>query len=208
MHYAQYSFEPQLRILNGFIQSLVGLFDYAKLSADPRGQALFAAGERRAREEVPTYDTGAWSLYSRGSVEHESSLGYHTLLRDFLESLCDRTADPVYCGAEGTFTAYLAEPPELAIRTRRLRGGRYGYLKVDLSKISNVTLTIRRGGETVHSRYVGTLAHGRRELGWLAPRKAGLYTVELTARDLAGNPASATGDVEVLKPLKKKRKGG
>jgi hypothetical protein len=208
VHYAQYSFEPELRILNGFIQSLVGLFDYAKLAGDARARALFEAGERRAREEVPAYDTGAWSLYSRGSVERESDLGYHTLLRDFLESLCDRTADPLYCGAESNFDAYLEEPPELAVRTRRLRGGKYGYIKVDLSKISNVTLRIRRGGETVHSRYVGTLAYGRRELGWLAPRKAGLYTVDLTARDLAGNPASATGDVEILKPLKKKRKGG
>ena len=33
-HYAQYSFEPGLRILNGFIQSLVGLYDYGRLAAD------------------------------------------------------------------------------------------------------------------------------------------------------------------------------
>ena len=57
-HYAQYSFEPGLRILNGFIQSLVGLYDYGRIAADDRAQALFAAGEARAREEVPTYDTG------------------------------------------------------------------------------------------------------------------------------------------------------
>ncbi len=98
-HYAQYSFEPGLRILNGFIQSLVGLYDYGRLAADERAKALYAAGEARAREEVPTYDTGAWSLYSRGTVTHESDLGYHTLLRDFLRSLCTRTAEPTYCDA-------------------------------------------------------------------------------------------------------------
>jgi hypothetical protein len=207
-HYAQYSFEPQLRIINGFVQSLVGLYDYARLARDDRARALFEMGERRARAEVPTYDTGAWSLYSRGSVERESDLGYHTLLRDFLESLCNRTDAPVYCDAEANFTAYLDQPPELAVRTRRLRGGKYGYIKLDLSKISDVSLRIRRRGETVHSRYVGTLAHGRRELGWLVPRRAGDYTIELTARDLAGNPATASGDVEVLKPREKKRKAG
>jgi hypothetical protein len=89
-----------LRILNGFVQSLVGLYDYGRLAADERAKALFATGEARAREEVPTYDTGAWSLYSRGTVTHESDLGYHTLLRDFLTSLCNRTKIETYCGAE------------------------------------------------------------------------------------------------------------
>jgi hypothetical protein len=39
------------------------------------------------------------------------------------------------------------------------------------------------------------------------PRRRGIYTVTLAARDLAGNPATASGDVEVLKPRKKKRRG-
>ena len=44
-HYAQYSFEPGLRILNGFIQSLVGLYDYGRLAADDRAQG--AVRDRR-----------------------------------------------------------------------------------------------------------------------------------------------------------------
>ena len=44
-HYAQYSFEPGLRILNGFVQSLVGLYDYARLAADARAQG--AVRDRR-----------------------------------------------------------------------------------------------------------------------------------------------------------------
>ncbi len=206
-HYAQYSFEPGLRILNGFVQSLVGLYDYGRMAADERARALFAAGEARAREEVPAYDTGAWSLYSRGTVERESDLGYHTLLRDFLESLCNRTDSEVYCGAEDRFTAYLSVPPEVELRSRRLRGGTYSRIKMSLSKISGVTLRITRGDALVHTRYVGTLSRGPHTLGWQVPRRAGTYTVTLAARDLAGNPASASGDVEVLKPRKKKRRG-
>ena len=45
-HYAIYSFAPGLRVLNGFIQSLVGLYDYARLSKDPLGTA--AVPGRRA----------------------------------------------------------------------------------------------------------------------------------------------------------------
>ena len=205
VHYAQYSFEPGLRILNGFIQSLVGLYDYGRIAADTRAQGLFAQGEARAREEVPTYDTGAWSLYSRGTVTHESDLGYHTLLRDFLESLCNRTRSTVYCGAEEHFTTYLTTDPVVRLDSRRLRGGTYGKLKLSLDKISGVTLRITRGEKLVHTRYVGSLSRGPHTLGWQVPRRRGIYTVTLAVRDLAGNPATATGDVEVLEPRKKKR---
>jgi hypothetical protein len=208
VHYAQYSFDPDLRILNGFIQSLVGLYDYARLAGDATASQLFSEGVARAREEVPTYDTGAWSLYSRGSVTHESDLNYHVLLRDFLESLCNRTQDPVFCDAEEHFTIYLTQPPVVTLRTTELRGGRYGRIKLKLSKISGVTLRITRGSRLVHTRYVGTLSRGRHSLGWDVPRKRGGYEVELVARDLAGNSASTEGDVEVLKPKKKKHKKG
>ena len=85
---------PGLRILNGFIQSLdraLRLRPHRRRR--PRHARCSPTGEARAREEVPTYDTGAWSLYSRGTVTHESDLGYHTLLRDFLESLCSAHED-------------------------------------------------------------------------------------------------------------------
>ena len=110
---------PSLRILNGFVQSLVGLYDVAQITGDPRAAQLFADGDRAARVEVPRFDTGAWSLYSRGAITRESDLHYHTLLRDFLASLCDRTAEPVYCTAESHFTSYLTTPPELELRTQR-----------------------------------------------------------------------------------------
>ena len=98
--YALYSFAPGLHVINGFMQALVGLYDFGKIAGDTDAQALFAEGERVARREVPTYDTGAWSLYSRGSSTHESDLSYHQLLITFLHSMCTRTDDPVYCDTE------------------------------------------------------------------------------------------------------------
>jgi len=91
-HYLQYSGKPSLQIINGFVQSLVGLFDYAQLTGDTVAQTLFQQGDTAARKEVPRFDTGAWSLYSRsGRDRPESDLGYHQLLRDFLNQLCKRT---------------------------------------------------------------------------------------------------------------------
>jgi hypothetical protein len=87
-YYAQYSYAPSDRILNGFIQAEVGLYDYASISKDPLGLALFGAGDAQARAMVPRYDTGAWSLYDQFE---ESSLSYHELVTEFLKHLCERT---------------------------------------------------------------------------------------------------------------------
>ena len=207
IHYAQYSFWPSLRIINGFVQSLVGLYDVAQITGDPRAAQLFADGDKTARKEVPTFDTGAWSYYSRGAITRESNLSYHTLLRDFLTNLCDRTQADVYCTTETNLTAYLSVPPELALRTTRVRGGKASTLTFDLSKISTTSVTVTApDGKTVLSLSAGVLGRGKRTVGWNVPRKKGIYTVRIAATDLAGNDASIEDTVEVLKP--KRKRGG
>ena len=204
-YYAQYSFWPDLRILNGFVQSLVGLYDVAQITGDPRAAELFAAGDRVARAEVPKFDTGAWSLYSRDAITRESDLHYHTLLRDFLTSLCDRTGEPVYCTAESHFTGYLTTPPEIALGTRRVRGGKPATLRFSLSKISRATVQVLApNGRIVLSVAAGIVGRGSRTLAWKVPRKPGDYTLRVDATDLAGNAASVAGYVEVLKPKRRK----
>jgi hypothetical protein len=86
--YAEYTYAPSDRILNGFIQALVGIYDYTAITKDPRGEALFEAGDAEARALVPHYDTGAWSLYDQYG---ESNLNYHELLTEFLLHLCKET---------------------------------------------------------------------------------------------------------------------
>ena len=206
VHYAQYSFWPSLRIINGFVQSLVGLYDVAQITGDPRAAQLFAAGDRTARKEVPTFDTGAWSYYSRGAITRESDLSYHTLLRDFLAGLCDRTSAAVYCDAELHFTTYLTVPPELALATRRVRGGTATTLKFSLSKISRTSISVTApDGKRVLAVSAGTVGRGTRTVAWTPPRKPGLYTVRIDATDLAGNAGSVEGEVEVLRPKPRKK---
>jgi hypothetical protein len=203
-HYAIYSFAPGLRVLNGFIQSLVGLYDYARLSKDPVGTQLFQAAEPEARVETPTYDTGAWSLYSRGTSTHESTLSYHDLLEDFLANLCKRTKIDVYCTTADHFVAYKSVAPELTVQSARLRGGKYGRVKFELSKISTVSLQITKGARTVEARPFGAVGYGKRTFGWQVPRRKGTYDVQLAATDLAGNSTSDATTVRVLKPKKRK----
>jgi hypothetical protein len=87
-NYAEYTYAPSDRILNGFIQAVVGLYDYTSITGDPLGLKLFEAGDSEARAEVPHYDTGSWSLYDQFG---ESDLNYHELLTEFLQHLCERT---------------------------------------------------------------------------------------------------------------------
>jgi hypothetical protein len=108
--YAEYTYAPSDRILNGFIQSLVGLYDYTSITKDPLGLALFEAGDAEARAITPLYDTGAWSMYDQFG---ESDLNYHELLTEFLQHLCERTRKepPLVATSAPTSTAPTSTAP-------------------------------------------------------------------------------------------------
>ena len=192
-HYLQYSYAPSLHIINGFVQALNGLFDFAALANDPEGRALFAAGEAQARVELPTFDTGAWSLYQPGQ---ESDLGYHVLLRDFLRELCKRVPDPaLYCTEADRFTAYLRQPPVLALRSTFALAKKPSKLVFTLSKVSTVTLTVLRNGKPVLAR-TARFGYGRHAFAF-RPRRRGGLAVRLRAVDLAGNVGAIAGRIAV-----------
>jgi hypothetical protein len=206
-HYAEYTYAPGDRILNGFIQALVGLYDYTSISKDPRGLALFEAGDAEARAEVPRYNTGSWSLYDQFG---ESNLNYHELLTEFLQHLCERTrngppirqrnapipGDQIYCTTAASFTADLHTPPLIALLSKTLPAGTRAGVQMSLSKISAVRLTVSQTGRVVW-RNSATVSAGRPRLLWVTPARGGTYSVTLTATDLAGNSASASGRIVV-----------
>jgi len=180
-HYLIYSFSPGLRVLNGFLQSLVGLYDFAAATKDRRAERLFKAGDRAARREIPRHDTGAWSLYA--SPGAESDLGYHRLVRDFLQSLCERTRTGAYCRRAKTFDRYLHERTRVGFGgIGAVRLGADANVRFTLSKLSCVTLRVRRGDKLVHVRKL-VLPRGLRGLTY-HPTRAGRYRVEVQAVDL------------------------
>jgi hypothetical protein len=210
--YAEYTYAPQDRILNGFIQALVGLYEYTSITKDPRGLALFEAGDAEARAEVPHYDTGAWSLYDQFG---ESDLNYHELLTEFLQHLCERTrngppirqanapipGDAIYCTTARRFTSYLHTPPAVSLITTRLPTNARAGVQVSLSKISTVTITIRRGSSTVWTN-AATVEGGKPRLLWLTPAQGGAYAITVKATDLAGNVATTSGTITLTNSAK------
>ena len=109
--YVQYTFDPARRdeVINAFLQSLIGLDDYAHTSRSALAARLFAAGNAEAQAEVPQFDTGAWSLYQPGI---EDNLSYHDLVTGFLQRLCAMTTASVYCSTGAHFEHYLKAPPQ------------------------------------------------------------------------------------------------
>lgn len=216
VEYLEYSYAPQEHILNGFIQAVTGLYDYAKMTGSARGQRLFEEGDAAARLETPHYDTGAWSMYDQHT---ESDLGYHELLAEFLENLCGRTrsgeptalspggqpaereaipGDDIYCVTAERFRADLHTPPKIELLSHRLRRGARAGVMFSLSKISTISLIVRRRGSgKVIWTNSATVESGKPRLLWVTPNQGGTFTVTATATDLAGNSSSTEGTVKI-----------
>lgn len=209
--YALYSFDPRLEVLNGMLQSLIGLETYVSYSNDADAAALFDQGDSLARSRIGRYDTGAWSLYSRSpsGAGAEASLNYHLLNRDFSRRLCGETGAVEYCDAADRFDLYLHEDPvitPLDTSPDLGRAGRPLKIRFKLSKISRVGITARAGDRTYLSTSA-TFAHGSRFVRWVPPRvgRERTYELSLSARDLAGNSSSAEATFEVKGAPKPKR---
>jgi hypothetical protein len=197
LRFVQYSFASgrSQDVLNGFLQSLIGLSDYAQASGDPTAARLFEAGDAEAQSEVPQFDTGAWSLYQPGD---EDSLDYHVLVTDFLQQLCSITRASVYCTTAANFKRYLRTPPVLEVLTGRIRAHREAALRFHLSKISRVGVTLVNNGRTVFETSAN-FSYGSHAFALPALSRSGAYTVTLDATDLAGNYSSTSRRLRVTK---------
>jgi hypothetical protein len=201
--YALYSFAPKLYVLNGHLQAVNGLRTDAELTGDPAVLERFQAGDAAARQRIASFDTGAWSLYSRPSwvTGPEANLNYHTLNRDFARNLCRGTSERAYCDAADAFTRYLKEDPTLepqrAVPSPAV-GGKGLRFRFRVSKIGRVGVIVKADGRTYLSTSA-SFARGDRYIRWVPPRLRTERTYEYTlyARDLAGNSSSATGEVRV-----------
>jgi D-glucuronyl C5-epimerase C-terminus len=191
--FIEYSFAPRAAIINAFLQTLIGLYDYAQASGNPVARRLFQAGDAEARAELPRYDTGAWSLYQPGE---EDTLDYHVLVTGFLHELCARTSARVYCATARRFDAYLKTPPALQLLTGTARAGRPITVRFRLSKYSHVGIVVLRGSQTefLTSAYFG---YGMGSFAVPPLSRRGAYTIHLAATDLAGNFNRIVGTLDV-----------
>ena len=194
--FLQYTFAPGTDIINAFLQTLIGLYDFAQVTHDSTASALFAAGDAQAQAELPSFDTGAWSLYQPGA---EDSLDYHVLVTGFLQQLCSLTQTPVYCTTAQHFQAYLKTPPVLTQLTAKARNRGAFALRFRLSKESRVGVTITNDHDRTLFATSASFGYGTRSFTIPRIKKAGTYGVVLAGTDLAGNFARITGDLQITR---------
>jgi hypothetical protein len=198
VHYLQYSFAPRLWIFNAFLQSLIGLHDFAEITGDQRARRLYDQAAPEARREVPLSDVGDWSRYSYAG--NESTAEYHELLREFLQSMCTRRLGAEYCEYARRYRGYQVDPPVLTYR-----GPETGTvdtpvaLSFNVSKLSAIEVTVTRpDGQVVFSR-VATFRRGNGSFAW-TPRGPSQFRVTIAAKELRtglGKKDRVTAEVEV-----------
>lgn len=72
------SYPPSL-ILNGFIFSILGLYDYYRFDGNLKAKALFGEGLQTLEAIIPHYDLGYWSRYNLQYDKYLTSQYYHNI---------------------------------------------------------------------------------------------------------------------------------
>jgi hypothetical protein len=192
--YLLYSFAPNLRVLNGFLQAITGLYDYAAVAHDSSARKLWQAGDRAARAELHRYDTGRWSLYSQGGAE--SSLSYHRLVTGFLKDLCKRLAGK-YCSYYKRFRSYLGAKPTVRYTGKGVgTAGRPVALRYTIDKPACVTAEVHDTSGKLVFRERAKVARGAHRFRW-TPDEPGQYVLTLGAVDSNGNATSPDFTINV-----------
>jgi hypothetical protein len=192
-HYLLYSFAPGLRVLNGFLQALTGIYDYARIAKDRRAMNLFRSGDRAARREIPRYDTGRWSRYSIGGAL--ATVSYHRLVRKFLSNLCNRTKARHYCRYEERFTRYLGRPARVRFISGAGQVGARARVRYSVSERACVVITVKLGDRTVFERR-RRQDGGRRSVSFPV-RESGVYDVRIEVFDARGHTTVVRGSFTV-----------
>ncbi|MDX6629878.1 MAG: hypothetical protein QOH00_2124 [Gaiellales bacterium] len=199
-----YAGQPSLRVLNGDLQTVISLYDYAAITGDAEALAWARDGARTAAALLPKYDTGAWSLY-QGS--REAKLGYHDLMTLQLRQLALRTDNLAFRIYADRFEQYRATAPVIAATVSPTtpvypwvpdsphavaRAGAH------LDKVSSLVLLVTNARGSIVARHqLGTEHRGGVTVRWNGyagrlPAAPGTYLLWLRATDLAGNRSPRT----------------
>ena len=192
--YLQYSFTPKTNIINAFLQTLLGLYDYGQVSQDPLANTLYADGNQVAEAELPRFVTGGWSLYQPGEPD---PLNYHVLVTGFLKLLCQKTQIPVYCSTYQLFAGDLLLRPQLTLLTTTAPAGRRFALRFALNKYAEVGVALGSPGHyhIYTKRYflAGTRAFPAPKL------RPGKYRLAMSVTDPVGHYAQLATTLSVCR---------
>jgi len=106
--FEEYHSVPPTFVLNGFIFSLLGIYDLWKATGDSRVENLWKEGAESLRDSIEIYDNGYDSIYdrvSRGPVDEK----YHRTHIRLVEIMHDLTKFPIFSKVAERWKGYLAK---------------------------------------------------------------------------------------------------
>lgn len=106
--FEEYIVDPPTHILNGFIWSLWGIYDYHIYTGDAHARYLFNEGIETLSNNLHTYDAGFWSLYEHSGTRMKmlASPFYHDLHIVQLQILNGLTERPLFEHYAGKWSGY------------------------------------------------------------------------------------------------------
>jgi hypothetical protein len=211
-----YAEQPSLRVLNGDLQTVISLYDYAAITADTRALAWARDGAHAAAALLPKYDTGAWSLY-QGS--REAKLGYHDLMTLQLRQLALKSGNVDFRIYSDRFAQYRVTAPVIAASIRPTAlvypsvpesPRAVVTVRAHLDKVSSLALVVSNArGAIVAMHRLSAQSRGPVTVSWNGyagrrPAPPGAYLLWLRATDLAGNrsPRTFVGAADVERDTK------
>ena len=211
-----YAAHPSLRVLNGDLQTVISLYDYAAITADAQAQAWARDGAQAAAALLPRYDTGAWSLY-QGS--REAKLGYHDLMTLQLRQLALKSGNLEFRIYADRFAQYRVTAPVIAATISPIAlvypsvpdsPRAVVSVRARLDKVSSLAFVVSDArGAIVAMHRLGTQGRGPVTVSWNGyaghrPAQPGTYQLWLRATDLAGNrsPRTFVGAADVERDTK------
>ncbi|TWW67776.1 D-glucuronyl C5-epimerase B [Takifugu flavidus] len=113
--YEEYPTTPSSFVLNGFIYSLLGLFDLTETAGEKLGREarqLFSRGMDSLKAMLPLFDTGSGSIYDLrhfmlGTAPNLARWDYHTTHINQLQLLASIDSSPIFKDVVKRWKAYL-----------------------------------------------------------------------------------------------------
>uniref|UniRef100_A0A3B1JQF2 heparosan-N-sulfate-glucuronate 5-epimerase n=1 Tax=Astyanax mexicanus TaxID=7994 RepID=A0A3B1JQF2_ASTMX len=113
--YEEYPTMPSSFVLNGFIYSLIGLYDVAEIAGDKFGREagiLFSRGLESLKAMLPLFDTGSGTVYdlrhfTLGVAPNLARWDYHTTHINQLQLLASIDSSPIFRDYAKRWKTYL-----------------------------------------------------------------------------------------------------
>ena len=106
----EYPTRPPSCVLNGFILSLFGIYDYWRVTKENTSLELFNCCVNSIKKNLKNYDTNYWTLYDLWKPSRLTSRYYHSLHIILLTKLYDLTNESIFLTTSLKWKKYLKNP--------------------------------------------------------------------------------------------------